>query len=107
MTTRDEVPFDELPHEDQQRRYEEKKRRAEEIYESKIRHLIGPEDEDKYVKIDVISGDYEIHNNQATAGRKLRTRRPDAVIHTMNRHKTYVVRVRGPIRPAGNGKVAN
>ena len=90
MTMRNEVPFGELPYEEQERRYEEKKRRAEEIYESRIRHLIGPEDEDKYVVIDSLTGDYEIHENSATAGRKLRVRRADAVIHTMRRHKTYV-----------------
>lgn len=93
MTARDKIPD-----EQQKLRYDEKKRLAEEIYEARIRHLIGPQDEDKYVKIDVTTGDYEIHENSATAGRKLRTRRPNAVIHTMHRHKTHVIRLRGPIR---------
>ena len=86
MTAHEEMP------------YEEKKRLGEAIYNDQIRHLIGPDDEDKHVKIDVLTGDYEIHENSATAGRKLRTRRPDAVIHTMHRHKTHVVHIRGPIR---------
>ena len=90
MNMRQEIPFSELPYEEQKRLYEEKKRKAEEIYEVQIRHLIGPEDVDKWVKIDVLSGDYEIHENQSTAGINLRERRPDAVIHTMRRHKTYV-----------------
>ena len=93
MTARDKIPD-----EQQKLRYDEKKRLAEEIYEARIRHLVGPEDELKYVKIDVTTGDYEIHENSATAGRKLRTRRPNAVIHTMHRHKTHVIRLRGPIR---------
>lgn len=104
MTMRDETHSHELPEEAKQRRYEEKKRLAEEIYETRIRHLIGPEDEDKYVKIDVTTGDYEVHENQATAARKLRARRLEAVIHTIYRHKTYVVRLRGPIRIAGKTK---
>ena len=57
---------DELPEEGKKLRYQEKKRLAEEIYETRIRHLIGPEDEDKYVKIDVTTGDYEIHENSAS-----------------------------------------
>ena len=61
-----------------------------------IRHLISDADVDKYVNIDVISGDYEMHENSATAGRILRERRPDAVIHTIRRHKSYVGRLRTP-----------
>ena len=90
MNLRRETPFSELPYEEQKRLYEEQKRRGEAIYEAKIRHLIGPEDVDKWVSIDTLTGDYEIHENSATAGRRLRKRRPDAVIHTMRRHKTYV-----------------
>ena len=73
--------------------YEEQKRRGEEIYEAQIRHLVGPEDEDKYVMVDVLTGDYEIHANPAIAGSKLRERRPDAVIHGIRRHVTYVGRM--------------
>lgn len=100
MKTLNEILYGTLSEAEKMRLYEEKKRKAEAIYEAQIRHLIGPEDEYKYVKIDILSGDYEIHENQATAGRKLRMRRPDGVIHTMHRHKTHVIRLRGPIRRA-------
>lgn len=98
MTTDDKIQYDydSLSEEDKMRWYEEKKRKAEEIYEAEIRHLIGPEDEDKYVKIDVLTGDYEIHENSATAGRKLRERCPDGVFHTIHRHETHVIRWRTP-----------
>ena len=76
--------------------YEEQKKRGEAIYDAKIRHLISEADEDKCVNIDVLSGDYEINENSATAGRILRERRPDAVIHTIHRHRTYVGRLRSP-----------
>ena len=76
--------------------YDEQKKRGEKIYNAQIRHLIADADADKYVNIDVISGDYEMHENSATAGRILRARRPDAVIHTIRRHKTYVGRLRTP-----------
>ena len=94
MTTHERMP------------YEEQKRRGEEIYNAEIRHLVGPEDEDKYVMVDVLTGDYEIHENSATAGRKLHERRPDAVIHTMHRHKTDVIRIRGLIRPVQREQTA-
>lgn len=76
--------------------YDEQKRRGEEIYNARIRHLISDADANKWVNIDVISGDYEVHENSATAGRILRERRPDAVIHIIHRHKTYVGRLRTP-----------
>ncbi|MDE2785896.1 MAG: hypothetical protein OXL37_04465 [Chloroflexota bacterium] len=78
--------------------FEERERRAFEIYESKIRPLIGPGDESKYVKIDVLSGDYEIGENSATAGRILRTRRPGGVISTIQGHRPRVIKLRSPRR---------
>ena len=76
--------------------YPERKQRAEAIYDAQIRQQIAPEDEDKFVKIDVLSGDYEVDENSIAAGRRLRERRPDAVIHTMHHHRTRVVKVRSP-----------
>ena len=76
--------------------YEEKKERAEAIYEAQIRKHIAPEDEKKYVQIDVLSGDYEVDENSINAGRRLRARRPDAVIHTMVNHRTRVVKALSP-----------
>lgn len=84
---------------DKLKRYEEVKRQAHEIYEAQIRPRLAPGDEDRYVKIDVLSGDYEIGDNSATTRRKLKERRPDAVIHTMHRHQSYVGRLRTPGRP--------
>ena len=78
--------------------FEERERRALEIYESKIRPLMEPGDESKYVKIDVLSGDYEIGENSATAGRILRTRRPGGVISTIHGHRPRVIKLRGPRR---------
>ena len=78
--------------------YEEQKRRGEAIYEAKIRPLISPEDERKFVLVDVISGDYEIAERSADARVKLRKRRPGAVIHTMRGHRTHVLLFRSPRR---------
>ena len=86
--------------------YEEQKRRGQAVYDDQIRHLIAPEDEGKYVLVDVLTGDYEIADRSADARVKLRRRRPDAVIHTMRRHKTYVGRLRSPRRTIRNAKGA-
>ena len=78
--------------------YEEQKRRGEAIYDAKIRPLIGPDDERKFVLVDVISGDYEVAERSADARVKLRKRRPGAVIHTMRDHRTHVMLFRSPRR---------
>ncbi len=78
--------------------YAEVKLKAHEIYEANIRDRLAPGDEERYVKIDVISGDYEIGDNSAATRRKLKERRPDAVIHTMQRHQSYMGYLRTPGR---------
>ena len=78
--------------------YEEQKRRGQAIYDAQIRHLIDPEDAGKFVLVDVLTGDYEIADRSVEARVKLRQRRPEAVIHTMRRHKTYVGRILSPRR---------
>lgn len=76
--------------------YEEQKRRGEAIYEAEIRQQIGPEDENKFVLIDVLTGDYEIDERSAPARIRLWERRPDAVIHTMINHRTRVIKALSP-----------
>lgn len=78
--------------------YEERERRAQVIYDSSIRHLIGPDDTRKFVKIDVLSGDYEIGENSIETGHKLRERRPGSVISTFQNHGPRVIKIRSPRR---------
>ena len=78
--------------------YEEQKQRGESIYDAQIRHRIAPEDEGKFVLVDVLTGDYESAERSVEARVNLRQRRPEAVIHTMRRHKTYGRRIRSPRR---------
>ena len=73
--------------------YAEQKRRGEAIYNAQIRCRIGPEDVGKFVLVDVRSGDYEVDDRSARARMRLRARRPDAVIHKMRNHRTYVGRL--------------
>jgi len=86
MTMPDKMPF------------EERERRAFEIYEAKIRPRMEPGDDGKFVRIDVISGDYEIGESSVDTGNALHARRPDAVMHTIRDHHSYVIRFRA--RPA-------
>ena len=76
--------------------YAEQKRRGEAIYAAQIRHRLAPADADKFVLIDVLSGDYEIDARSAPARIRLRARRPDAVIHTMQNHHSHVIKIRSP-----------
>ena len=76
--------------------YAEQKQRGEAIYNAQIRPRITPEDAAKFVLVDVLSGDYEVDDRSARATIRLRARRPDAVIHKMRNHKTYVGRLRSP-----------
>ena len=78
--------------------YEERERRAQAIYDSSIRHLIGPDDTRKFVKIDVLSGDYEIGEHSIETGHKLRARRPGSVIGTFQNHCPRVIKIRSPRR---------
>ncbi len=78
--------------------FEERERRAQAIYDSSIRHLIGPGDTRKYVMIDVLSGDYEIGENSIETGHKLRARRPGGVISTFQNHCPRVIKIRSPRR---------
>ena len=55
--------------------------RGEAIYREKIRSLVEPQEHGKFVVIDVETGDYELHDNDATATKRLQKRRPEAVIY--------------------------
>ena len=78
--------------------YEEQQRRAHVIYNARIRPKMTPSDEDKYVLIDILTGDYEIGENEAVLTRLLRERRPEAVMHCIHRHQSRSGRVRSPRR---------
>ena len=53
--------------------------RGEEIYQEQIKPLLEPQEKGKFVVIDILSGDYEIHKEHVTASKRLRERRPDSV----------------------------
>ena len=58
---------------------EEISERAKKIYAEQIKALVEPEENGKFIVIDIESGDYEIHEKGLVASRRLRERRPDSV----------------------------
>ena len=55
---------------------------GKEIYQRKIRPQLGPEQHGRFVIIDVKTGDYVIHDNEATGRAELRMRQPDCFTWT-------------------------
>lgn len=54
--------------------------RGTEIYDRDILPALRPEDDDKFVAIDIESGEYEIDRNDYAATERLLARRPQAQI---------------------------
>ena len=59
---------------------EEFARRGDEIYEQEVLPRLTPEDEGKFVLIDIETGDYEVHRDELAASDRLFARRPEAQI---------------------------
>lgn len=80
-----------------ERRYskEEFARRGDAIYESDVRARLKPEDDGKFVAIDIESAMYEIDDDELEAGDKLRARAPDAQIWIVRVGSPYVHRFGG------------
>lgn len=59
---------------------EEFARRGDEIYERDIHSQLGPDDEGKFVVIDIETGAYEVDRDEIVASDRLLARRPDAQV---------------------------
>ena len=57
---------------------EELARLGAEAFDQHVRPKVRPEDDGKFVAIDVVSGDHEIEEDDCTAVTRLRARRPAA-----------------------------
>lgn len=53
---------------------------GDEVLERRIRPMLRPEDDDKYIALDVHTGDYEVDGNDYAAVSRLRTRNPAAEV---------------------------
>jgi ABC-type branched-subunit amino acid transport system ATPase component len=59
---------------------EEFARRGDEIYERDINSRVGPDDEGKFVVIDIETGAYEVDRDEIVASDRLLARYPDAQV---------------------------
>lgn len=75
-------------------------RRGRETYESRVRPALRPEDEGKYVAIDIESGDFEVDGDDFIATDRLLARRPDAQTWLMRVGELAAYRI-GASRPPG------
>jgi hypothetical protein len=62
---------------------EEVARIGNEIYERRVKPLLKPEDDGKFMAIDIVSGEYEVDSDDYTAVMRLRGRIPGAEIWLM------------------------
>ena len=72
---------------------EEFARRGDEIYDQEIGPHIGPDDEGKFVVIDIETGAYEIDHDELAASDRLLSRVLDAQMWTMRVGSRYARRV--------------
>lgn len=69
-----------MPAADQRPSLNELARRGAELFDTRIRPALRPEDDGKYVAIDVGTGDYELDPDDHAAVTRLRLRRPAAEV---------------------------
>ena len=69
-----------MPASESSRTPEELARMAAEVFDRRVRPVLCPEDDGKYVAIDVGTGDYEMDPDDYTAVSRLRARRPGAEV---------------------------
>lgn len=72
---------------------EEFGRRGDEIYDRDISPHVGPDDEGKFVVIDIETGAYEIDKDELAASDRLLNRRLDAQIWTRRVGSRYARRL--------------
>jgi hypothetical protein len=71
-------------------------RRGEEIYERSVRAEVEPENDGRFLALDVQSGDYELADEALLATARLRERRPKAVPYLLRVGRPAAFRLGGP-----------
>jgi hypothetical protein len=74
---------------------EELARLGAEVFDRHVRPTLRPEDDDKFVAIDVDSGDHEIDSDDYAAVTRLRVRRPSAEVWLGRIGQPAACRMRG------------
>jgi hypothetical protein len=76
-------------------------RRGKEIYDRNVSSALRPEDDDKFVAIDIESGAYEIDGDDFTATERLLQRHPHAQIWLARVGQRAAYRIGGRFAPGG------
>ena len=69
-----------MPATEPHRNPEEVARLGADVFERQVRPALGPDDDGKFVAIDIATGDYELDEDDYAAVTRLRARRPSAEI---------------------------
>jgi hypothetical protein len=69
-----------MPAAEPQRSPEELARIGSEVFDRRVRPLLRPEDDGKFVAVDIATGEYEVDDDDYTAVTRLRGRNPTAEI---------------------------
>lgn len=69
-----------MPATEPQRNPQELARIGSEVFDRRVRPLLRPEDQGKFVAVDVVTGDYELDDDDYAAVSRLRTRNPAAEV---------------------------
>ncbi len=72
---------------------------AQAIYDAELRHKVEPQENGKYLSLDVDSGDYEVDESYITTSNRLRARRPEARMFTFRIGYPTMGRFGGPRLP--------
>ena len=54
---------------------------GKEIYETKIKHLVEPQEHGKFLVLDVITGDYSVNRDLILAEDELKSRQPEGAFY--------------------------
>ena len=70
--------------------------KGKEIYETKIKHLVDSQEKGKFLVLDITTEDYVIGRDLGYTTQELRTRHPDAILHTVRIGYPAVYRLLSP-----------
>lgn len=77
-------------------------KRGEAIYDEVIRPCIQPQDRGKHLVLDIISGEYEIADDDVTATQRMLARRPEGVLYGLRIGHAAAYRLGGLSRASAN-----
>jgi len=73
---------------------------GERIYRERIREIVWPEQEGKFLVMDIDSGDYEIDEKDIRASLRLHERRPEGILYGVRIGSDTAYRIGGPFMVA-------